>query len=113
MKKFMLLATGGAIGYVLGAKAGRPAYDEIVRRWTQASQSAGFSDIGRSIGRSVVDLRDAAKERAASQVEDLMDRATDAVAPTTPPVDDTQGRQWTHPKDVSWRKNNVSATPGK
>jgi hypothetical protein len=81
MKKLVLLATGGAIGYVLGAKAGRPAYDQIVRGWTRMSRSVGLSDVGHSVGRSAVDLRDAAKDRAASQVEDLMDRATDAVAP--------------------------------
>jgi hypothetical protein len=81
MKKFVLLATGGAIGYVLGAKAGRPAYDRIVRGWNGMAHSLGLSDVGRSVGRSAVDLRDAAKNRAASQVEDLMDRATDAVSP--------------------------------
>ena len=81
MKKFVLLATGGAIGYVLGAKAGRPAYDQIVRGWNRLSRSVGLSEVGRSVGKSAGDLRDAAKDRAASQVEDLMYRATDAVAP--------------------------------
>ena len=97
MKKFMLLATGGAIGYVLGARAGRPAYDRIVRGWTRASRAMGLREVGRSVGQSAVDLRDAAKQRAASQVEDLMDRATDAVAPGSSTGDAPKNGNETHP----------------
>jgi hypothetical protein len=50
---------GGAVGYVLGARAGRQRYDDI-RRWWAALQrnpsmeqvanvGQGLSDVGRSI----------------------------------------------------------------
>jgi hypothetical protein len=109
MKKFVLLATGGAIGYVLGAKAGRPAYDQIMSGWTRVSHALGLNDVTRSVGRSAVDLRNAAKDRASSQVEDLMDRATDAVAPTTRP--DAATQNGAEPHDDAWHQTIVAPTP--
>ena len=38
MRRLFTLALGGAVGYVLGAKAGRSRYDQIVamaRKWTR------------------------------------------------------------------------------
>jgi hypothetical protein len=84
MKKLMLIAAGGAAGYVLGARAGRPAYDRMVSGWSRVSRSLGLTDVGRSVSRSAVDLRDAATERATTQVGDLMDRATDSVSVNAP-----------------------------
>lgn len=39
MRRLLLLALGGAIGYVMGAKAGRERYDQIAslaRRWMRS-----------------------------------------------------------------------------
>jgi hypothetical protein len=54
------LIIGGAVGYVLGARAGRERYEEI-RRWWQAAKSnpsmGQMSRVGQSLsdmGRSVV-----------------------------------------------------------
>lgn len=81
MRKILLVAAGGAVGYVLGARAGRPAYDRIVGFWRSTSESTGLRDLGRTVGESAVDVREAAKERATRQVHDVMERTADAVSP--------------------------------
>ena len=53
------LMVGGAVGYVLGAKAGRQRYEDIRRWWAAAKRNPGMgqmtnvgqglSDLGRSI----------------------------------------------------------------
>lgn len=53
------LVIGGAIGYVLGARAGRERYEDIKRWWggvrqhpaidQLAGQAKGVTDLGRSI----------------------------------------------------------------
>ena len=83
MRKMMLFTTGAAVGYVLGAKAGRPAYDRIVAGWRRTSESVGLPDLSRTVGQSAVDLREAAKDRATTQAHDLVERAADAMSPST------------------------------
>jgi hypothetical protein len=76
MKKLLLLATGAGIGYVLGARAGRPAYDRLVEATHQLGSTVGF-DRSRSAARDVVSdarwagekLRDKADSRLAETVD--------------------------------------------
>lgn len=41
MRKFLLLTLGGGVGYVLGARAGRPAHDRL----TDLASGVGISDV--------------------------------------------------------------------
>jgi hypothetical protein len=76
MKKLLLIGTGVGIGYVLGARAGRPAYDRIVETTRSFGSSIGL-DRTRQATRDVVDeakhageqLRDKADSRIADTVD--------------------------------------------
>lgn len=82
MRKTLLVGAAAAVGYVLGARAGRPAYDRMVAGWHRTRRAWGLDELSSRVTRSAVDLRDAAKDRAATQAEDLMDRATEVVSPS-------------------------------
>ena len=58
------LLVGAAIGYVLGAKAGRGRYDQIVDAWGRVSGDERVRDLTAK-GRAVVDL-------AAERVKDTV-----------------------------------------
>jgi hypothetical protein len=63
------LLIGAAAGYVLGAKAGRERYEQIMDGWARISGDDRFQDIA-SKGRAVVDL---AAERVKDTVGDKFD----------------------------------------
>ena len=90
MKKLILLSVGGAVGYVLGARAGRPAYDRISDSWAALTRRSGLGDLAATAKEAAVDVRDVASERATEAVakgaDDLRQRIGD-LAPqrtTTP-----------------------------
>lgn len=73
MKKLILMAVGGAVGYVLGARAGRPAYDRIHDGWDGLTRSAGLDNLASTAKEAAIDVRDVATERAS----DAMARGAD------------------------------------
>ena len=75
MRKILLLTTGGAIGYVLGARAGRPAYDRIVANYGRLTSAVGLDHAGDTVRSATIDLKDAVAERASSTVRDAGDGA--------------------------------------
>lgn len=87
MKKLLLVAAGAGIGYVLGARAGRPAYDRIVDRARDLGLTGGMTRTQEAT-RGVMDearqvseqLRDKADAKLAGTVE-----AVGSVLPTTAP----------------------------
>jgi len=62
------LLIGAAAGYVLGTKAGRERYEQIMDGWARISGDDRFQDIA-SKGRAVVDL---AAERVKDTVGDKL-----------------------------------------
>lgn len=75
MRKILLLTTGGALGYVLGARAGRPAYDRIVANYGRLTSAVGLDQAGGTVRSATIDLKDAVAERASSAVRDAGDGA--------------------------------------
>lgn len=63
------LLIGAAAGYVLGAKAGRERYQQIMDGWARVTGDDRFQEI-TSKGRAVVDL---ATERVKDTVSDQLD----------------------------------------
>ena len=70
MRKLLLLTTGGAVGYVLGARAGRPAYDRIVASYSRLTSAVGLDQAGTTVRTATVDLKDAVAERASTTVRE-------------------------------------------
>jgi hypothetical protein len=85
MKKLLLIGTGVGIGYVLGARAGRPAYDRLVENARSLGSAVGL-DRTREATRDVVDDAKAAgeqlRDKADSRLADTVDKVG-SVLPTS------------------------------
>ena len=79
MKRLLLFGTGAAVGYVLGAKAGRERYDEIMGLVGAAPAH---------MPRSVSDLTGAASSKADNLTETARQRAHDVIDVAAQKVDD-------------------------
>ncbi|MDA8435932.1 MAG: hypothetical protein M0Z98_08110 [Actinomycetales bacterium] len=80
MKKLMLIAGAGGVGYVLGARAGRPTYDKLVDLYGRITRSGGLDEAAGKVAAASADLRDAATQRAADKVKDLSSTAADRLS---------------------------------
>jgi hypothetical protein len=80
MKKLMLIAGAGGLGYLLGARAGRPAYNRLVDAYGRITRSGGLDEAAGKVAAASADLRDAAAQRAADTVQDLSSVAADRLA---------------------------------
>lgn len=81
MRKLLLLSLGGFVGYVLGARAGRPAYDRLVQAWSGLTRSAGLGDLTTTVKEAAVDVRDTALDRANDAVSGTADDVTRRLDP--------------------------------
>jgi hypothetical protein len=84
MKKLLLMSVGGAIGWTLGARAGRPAYDRMVERVSGMSESLGLGKLASTVKEAGIDVRDSAVHRVSTKVsasaDGLADRIEDSPA---------------------------------
>jgi hypothetical protein len=79
VRKLLLLTVGGAIGYVLGARAGRPAYDRIVASFGRLTSAVGLDRAGTTVRTATVDLKDAVADRASTSVRDAAEGAATGI----------------------------------
>ena len=63
------------MGFVLGARAGRPAYDRLVETYSGLISKRGLDTAGRDVRDAGADLRDAVSERASGAVKDVVNTA--------------------------------------
>lgn len=94
MKKLLLVAAGAGVGYVLGARAGRPAYDRIVDQARDLGLLGGMrrtQEATRGVmteaRQTAEQLRDKADAKLASTVETV-----GSVLPTTGTDDPAETR---------------------
>jgi len=81
MRKILLVSLGGTVGYVLGARAGRPAYDRIMKRWTGFASAVGFEKLAATAAEAGVDVRDSAVSRFSSAVSTSADSLVEHLDP--------------------------------
>lgn len=100
MRRLMLMAVGGAVGYVLGARAGRPAYDRIMSGWQRIAESTGLAETAETMTSAAREMGDAGQQAAretmaarAEQAADAMDAA--AARMRSEQVDVTDSTVWT------------------
>lgn len=84
MKKMLLLGLGGAVGYVLGARAGRPAYDRLQDGWDGLTRRTGLDTLATTAKEAAVDVRDAAADRVSDTVSRKADEATTRIENLAP-----------------------------
>lgn len=91
MRKLLLVATGAGIGYLLGARAGRPAYDRIVATARQLGQNARL-DRTRAATRDVVSEAKHAgeqlRDKADSRLAETVDKVGAVIPTSTQPTPD-------------------------
>ena len=91
IKKLTLLVGAGA-GYVLGSKAGRERYDDIVAQAKKLMGSPQAQKVGDTLHQTAGDLADKATTVAASAADSVKDKTVDltqskpAVTSSTAPM---------------------------
>ena len=80
MRKILLLTAGGAVGFVLGARAGRPAYERIVSSYQRLAAAAGLDVAGQNVSAATVNLRDAVADRTSATVREMSEGAAAGMA---------------------------------
>jgi hypothetical protein len=81
MKRLITFGTGMAVGYVLGAKAGRGRYEQIMAIASDLPSHVPHSvdDMTGRTSRKVGDLTETARSAAHSKVHDLTDVADQTI----------------------------------
>ncbi len=82
MRKLTLIAGFGA-GYVLGAKAGRPRYEQILRTARDLAGKPAVQDLRHSAAEQVTSVADKAAERAKAAAHDAVAGVAAKVTGTT------------------------------
>jgi hypothetical protein len=79
MRRLLLMAAGGAVGYVLGARAGRPAYDRIMDGWRSIADSTGLTQTAETMRGAAQDLGDAGTQAARDRMGSTAQQAAGAM----------------------------------
>jgi hypothetical protein len=83
MKKLLLIGAGVGIGYVLGARAGRPAYDRIVENARRLGSSLDRTqDATRDVVTEAKHAGEQLRDKADSRIAETVDKVG-SVLPTT------------------------------
>ena len=77
MKRLLLFGTGVAAGYVLGAKAGRGRYEQIVSLVSDAPRHlpSSVADLTGAVSGKADELTEVAREKAHAKAHDVVDIA--------------------------------------
>lgn len=81
IKTVLTAALAGGVGYVLGAKAGRERYDEIVARATGLAQSPQAQDAAAKVATVVKENATKLPDPVADVVTSAADKVADAPKP--------------------------------
>ncbi len=73
MRSITLITVGGAVGFVLGARAGRPTYDRLARAYSEFTATVGLHRAGQSVAAASAELGDAVAGRASFRVRQAGD----------------------------------------
>lgn len=79
MRRLLLMAAGGAVGYVLGARAGRPAYDRIMGAWHRIAETTGLTQTAETMSSAAQDLGAAGQQAVRDGVGTTAEQAAGAM----------------------------------
>jgi hypothetical protein len=86
------LIAGFALGYVVGAAAGRERYEQMKKVATQAVQSPPVQKAAQTAGQKASELGKAAKDKAATQMPKLTETAKNSATKVRGQFDRLPGR---------------------
>ena len=87
-----LFILGFAVGYVVGARAGRERYEQMKKAATQVAQSPPVQKATQVAGEKATQLTKAAKDQAASRVPKLTETAKNGATKMRDQLDKLPGR---------------------
>ena len=87
-----LFIIGFAVGYVVGARAGRERYEQMKKAATQVVQSPPVQKATQAAGAKATELTKVAKDKAASQVPKLTETAKSSASKMRGQLDRLPGR---------------------
>jgi hypothetical protein len=94
MKKFLLVTSGVGIGYLLGARAGRPAYDRLVEAAKRAAAEVRLDRTGSATRNVVTDAKHAGeqlRDKADSRLAETVDKMGSVLPGTSTPTSSGDG----------------------
>ena len=83
---------GLAVGFVVGARAGRERYEQMKKAATQVAQSPPVQKATQAAGAKATELTKAAKDQAASRVPKLTETAKSSASKVRGQLDRLPGR---------------------
>jgi hypothetical protein len=87
-----LFIAGFAVGYVVGARAGRERYEQMKKAATQVAQSPPVQKASQVAGQKATQLTKVAKDQAASRVPKLTETAKSGASKVRDQLDRLPGR---------------------
>ena len=91
-----MFIVGFAVGYVIGARAGRERYEQMKKAATQVAQSPPVQKATQAAGAKATELTKAAKDKAASRVPKLTETAKSGASKVRGQLDRLPGRHSDH-----------------
>ena len=87
-----MFIVGFAVGYVIGARAGRERYEQMRKAATQVAQSPPVQKATQAAGAKATELTKVAKDKAASRVPKLTETAKSSASKMRGQLDRLPGR---------------------
>src|ERR1700750_430694 len=87
-----MFIVGFAVGYVIGARAGRERYEQMKKAATQVAQSPPVQKATQAAGAKATELTKAAKDKAATQVPKITETAKSSASKMRGQLDRLTGR---------------------
>ena len=87
-----MFIVGFAVGYVIGARAGRERYEQMKKAATQVAQSPPVQKATQAAGEKATQLTKVAKDQAAARVPKLTETAKNGASKVRDQLDRLPGR---------------------
>jgi hypothetical protein len=94
--KIIIFAAGVAVGYVIGSRAGRGAYEELPRKWhgfTEADTVPHLTGDGKDFaGRAAADVGDRVSETVSKVTEKASAKIDEVTGKASAKIDEVTGK---------------------
>jgi hypothetical protein len=96
MRYRAMFIAGFAVGFIVGARAGRERYEQIVKASRKVAENPTVQKATRAAGAKATELSKVAKDKAAARVPKLTDTAKTSASKVRDQFDRLPGRHAAH-----------------